>query len=58
MVVDIGCGSGNITKILSNEIDAKRIVAFDQSPEMVSYCKTNYADKHIEYVTADISKSD
>ncbi len=37
IILDIGCGSGNVTKILSEKIQHNRIVALDVDPEMVKF---------------------
>src|SRR2546426_12336322 len=55
IIIDIGCGTGNVTLMLNKQVPHKRIVAFDISPVMVDYAKKNYPDPSIEYMVQDIS---
>jgi len=54
--VDVGSGSGNVTKQLCNRIPHKRIVALDISRDMTEFSKQNHSSNTIEYITEDISK--
>jgi ubiquinone/menaquinone biosynthesis C-methylase UbiE len=56
LVVDIGCGSGNVTKILCNSLQSpKKVYASDFDAQMVKYAKENCSDEKIEYFVQDIS---
>jgi len=55
IVVDIGCGSGNVTKILCKSLSPKKLLASDFDAQMVSYAKNNSSDERIEYFVQDIS---
>jgi len=54
--VDIGSGSGNVTKQLCNRIPHKRIVALDIDSDMTQFARQNHSSNTIEYITEDISK--
>jgi ubiquinone/menaquinone biosynthesis C-methylase UbiE len=56
LVVDIGCGSGNVTKILCKSLQSpKKVYASDFDAKMVNYAKENFSDEKIEYFVQDIS---
>lgn len=43
-VLDIGCGNGAVTKYISEQMPAGRIVGIDISPSMVEFAHRNYAE--------------
>lgn len=53
-VVDIGCGTGNITADISAKLQHKSIIAFDISQPMIDYACSHYPDKTVKYVVSDI----
>ena len=53
-VLDVGCGTGNITRLICKFISCESIVGMDLSEAMVTYAKSNYQEKGMTYVTADI----
>jgi len=55
IVVDIGCGSGNVTKMLCGTLTPKKILASDFDAQMVEYAKEKCGDERIEYFVQDIS---
>jgi len=55
IIVEIGCGSGNITEgILAKRIKHKKIYSSDISEDMVQYANNNHNDGTIEYFVQDI----
>jgi len=55
IVVDIGCGSGNVTKMLCGSLTPKKIFASDFDAQMVEYAKEKCGNERIEYFVQDIS---
>ncbi len=54
-LLDAGCGSGRITKILSKIITEGKIYAIDKDPNMVKKAKENLTDiKNIKVLEADL----
>jgi demethylmenaquinone methyltransferase/2-methoxy-6-polyprenyl-1,4-benzoquinol methylase len=55
-VVDVGCGTGNLTKALLQKVSpGGRIVAVDFSPEMVSQAKAKVSDPQVEWHVTDVT---
>ena len=53
-VLDLGCGTGNLTKILSEKVGPEgRIVAVDPDKERLQIARENYSVSNIEYIEAD-----
>jgi trans-aconitate 2-methyltransferase len=52
-VVDLGCGTGNVTALLKKRWPQARITGIDQSPEMLARAKS--ADPDIDWVRLDIA---
>jgi len=55
VVLDLGCGSGYGTYYLSIK-GAKHIIGIDISKEAIRYCKDQYFNENLQYVTMDGSK--
>jgi SAM-dependent methyltransferase len=53
-LVDIGCGTGNITIRIKDYLNYERIVAFDKIPDMISFAENHYKDSRISYKVGDI----
>ena len=51
-ILDIGCGSGNLTEMIYRELKPKRIVAFDLAADMISYAR-----EHSKISSTDDGKS-
>lgn len=52
-VLDIGCGTGNYTKLLRERFPKARIKAIDISGEMIEVAKEKLEDRGIEFIIAD-----
>lgn len=52
-ILDIGCGTGNYTKILRDKFPFAQIKAIDISKEMVEIAKEKLKDKKIEFAVSD-----
>lgn len=50
-VLDIGCGSGKITELLSYECE--HILAVDIQDQMIEFARENHSRPNIEYLCAD-----
>jgi len=52
-VLEIGCGTGNYTRLLRDKFKKARITALDISGKMVEVAKHKLKDKDIEFIVAD-----
>lgn len=53
-VVDLGCGTGNLTLALLEHLDSQgRIVAVDLSPNMIDVAKRKVSDDRVRWAVAD-----
>lgn len=52
-ILDIGCGTGNYTRLLRDEFPKARIKAIDISPEMIEVAKEKLQDRMIEFIVSD-----
>src|ERR1700735_1753669 len=43
-IVDLGCGTGDLTKILHEEMAAKETVGIDSSPAMLARAESTHGD--------------
>ncbi|XP_074641266.1 juvenile hormone acid O-methyltransferase-like [Tubulanus polymorphus] len=56
-VLDIGCGSGEVTNILLEKIDVvENLIAFDKSESIVEFARSKNPNPKIEYSVADVTK--
>jgi len=55
IVLDIGCGSGNVTALLNQRISFDRLIGLDIDMRMIKFAKTNYSASKIEYIVEDIA---
>jgi trans-aconitate 2-methyltransferase len=54
-VLDAGCGSGRVTKLLLDRVPRGSVVALDSSESMLEQARTNLAhDRRVEFVHADL----
>lgn len=52
-ILDIGCGTGNYTSLLSNKFPTSKIIALDISSEMIGIAKRKLQNHRVEFITAD-----
>lgn len=55
VIIDIGCGSGNVTTMLDSRLKCKQIVAVDIDMKAVKFAKHKHPSARIEYIIQDIS---
>jgi demethylmenaquinone methyltransferase/2-methoxy-6-polyprenyl-1,4-benzoquinol methylase len=56
-VLDIGCGTGNLTRALLDKLSARgRVVAVDISPRMVEVARGKIADARVEWHVGDAAR--
>ena len=55
-ILDIGCGTGNYTKLLKDKFPKAKIMALDLSSEMIKVAKRKLDDKKIDFIVADAEK--
>ncbi|CAG2112851.1 unnamed protein product [Medioppia subpectinata] len=53
IVLDIGCGSGNITQTLADVLNAKQIYAIDVDKEMIAFAVQNHDKRNVQYLVQD-----
>lgn len=53
-VLDLGCGTGNITCKLVSQFGAKRAHGIDLSTSMINHCQNNYRDPKLTFALGDI----
>jgi malonyl-CoA O-methyltransferase len=52
-ILEIGCGTGNFTSMLTDRFPAAKIVALDFSPEMISRAKHKLPQNNIEFICSE-----
>lgn len=52
-ILDIGCGTGNYTKLLKSKFPQAKIKAVDISAEMIKVAKEKLGNEGIEFIVAD-----
>ena len=55
LIVDLGCGTGRLTKILSDRWPAARVIGVDSSPEMLSQARGLAAAGRLEFERANLA---
>jgi len=55
-ILELGCGSGIITKLISQKVKSGKIVSSDISPKSIEISKNINKNKNIELIVADIVK--
>lgn len=57
-ILDVGCGTGNYTKLLKDKFPSAQIKAVDISANMVDMARKKLLQENIEFIVADAEKSD
>ena len=52
-ILELGCGTGNLTRLLRDKFKQARLKAIDISPEMVAVCRKKLPEDGIEFIIAD-----
>lgn len=52
-ILDIGCGTGNYTKLLTNKFPQAKIKAVDISAKMIEIAKEKLGESKVEFIVAD-----
>ncbi|MEO9294778.1 MAG: methyltransferase domain-containing protein [Nitrososphaera sp.] len=57
IVLDAGCGPGNLTRLIAEQVPHGRIYAVDKDPDMVRHAQEKLVDcKNVQVIRADIAK--
>ncbi|KAI8493785.1 hypothetical protein Bbelb_281320 [Branchiostoma belcheri] len=56
-VLDVGCGTGEITKLMSQQPGVKSVVGIDLSSDFISFASKYNAAENVSFHVADASKS-
>lgn len=54
--IDIGCGAGKITKLISEIASPAKAVGVDINQERIDYARNNYKNINLEFIVGDIYK--
>ena len=54
-IYDLGCGAGNITRILSERFTQSAVVGIDSSEEMLAKARTQTADPRVTFTKGDLA---
>jgi trans-aconitate 2-methyltransferase len=54
-IYDLGCGAGNISRILAERFPEAPIVGIDSSEEMLATARTQTVDKRVTFTTGDLA---
>ncbi|MBZ0326116.1 MAG: class I SAM-dependent methyltransferase [Altibacter sp.] len=51
-ILDLGCGNGNVTSLLTETFPDSKYTLLDASPEMIALCKQRFKEYQMVYATA------
>jgi len=57
LIIDVGCGPGNLTIRLNQWFSCQEVIGLDSSLEMIDYAVKNHSDKGTSFKTSDIGSS-
>lgn len=57
-ILDVGCGSGNTTNLLSVLFPFNKIIALDSDKKTIKFCKKYNATTNIEFIHSELEKWD
>lgn len=55
VIIEAGCGTGNITRDVCLLLRYKKMISFDLSPQMIQFAETFNSSSSIEYKKSDLS---
>lgn len=56
VILDVGCGTGNVTTYLADKFPATQIVGIDFCPEMIDFARANHCPRNVTYLVANICR--
>ncbi|XP_006824517.1 juvenile hormone acid O-methyltransferase-like [Saccoglossus kowalevskii] len=57
VVLDVGCGTGDETKLIAEMDNVSSVIGVDISPQMIEYAKTQHViSKKVEYIQGDVCR--
>ena len=54
-IYDLGCGAGNISRLLAERFAASRVIGVDSSEEMLAKARSQTADKRVTFAKGDLA---
>ena len=54
-IYDLGCGAGNISRILAERFPASPVVGIDSSEEMLAKARSQTPDKRVTFAAGDLA---
>ncbi len=54
-IYDLGCGAGNITRILAERFTGSPVIGIDSSEEMLAKARTQTVDRHVTFASGDLA---
>src|SRR5262245_44989697 len=55
-IYDLGCGAGNIARILAERFPQSRVIGIDSSEEMLAKARSQTADKRVSFAKGDLTR--
>src|SRR5262245_49071906 len=55
-IYDLGCGAGNISRILAEKFPGAPVIGVDSSEEMLAKARSQTADPRIRFTTGDLTR--
>jgi trans-aconitate methyltransferase len=55
-VLDIGCGSGKISREISTRVSLGSVLGLDRNEEMIKFADETYTSKNLSFVCQDVTK--
>ena len=55
-IYDLGCGAGNISRILAERFPQARVIGIDSSEEMLAKARSQTADRRVSFAKGDLTK--
>ena len=57
-ILEIGCGTGYVTKLLCEHFKTLNITAIDIAPGMISHAKSKISDTRVGFICGDVEEMD